>query len=255
LAADLPDANLQYAGDVDVLVPKTLAERAMEVLRGAGHQETRPKYRQREFASMHHREPLKSPRTGIPVEVHSILIRADAVDQELDYSALQCHVRSVNGPIGEASVLDDVGAAVHLAYHARDLSVLRDIVLLARLMVRFDVRSRAQFEAFVGRERRDRLRLTSAVALADWINETEPVRGPSRRYLSWAIFREDLPANIEHDIPEALLGRCAALKLRYHLGDHRLFNSFRTYLRNIVALPLIGRIALWRRKTSGVPLF
>jgi hypothetical protein len=70
LPAYLPGADLQFSGDVDVIVPAEQADRALATLRGAGYQDIRPSHKRDEYATSHHREPLRSPHVDLPFEVH-----------------------------------------------------------------------------------------------------------------------------------------------------------------------------------------
>ncbi len=243
LAAGVPDADLQFAGDVDALVPANEAARALAVLRAAGYGDVQtPAWRAGHAAWLHHGEPLVAPAIGVPVEIHHSLVPPALVNQRLDYAALAPAAQTVYGPIGAVRVFDEVTAAVHLAYHARDLAVWRDIVLLARLLRRFDDAARARFDGWIAGERRDGLRLRSAVAAADAF-ETEPrAMSPAvRRYLAWVNVREDLPARFgSPDLAEALLGRCRIAKLSLH-SRHDVGLWLRCWLRNLALLPMLVR--------------
>jgi hypothetical protein len=83
LAADEPGADLQYSGDVDVLVPNDLADLdlALAALRGASYLEVRSKSELAQYAFSHQREPLVSPHVSLPVEVHVSLSPAPIVSQ------------------------------------------------------------------------------------------------------------------------------------------------------------------------------
>jgi hypothetical protein len=249
LASDEPGADLQFSGDVDVIVPPDMADRAVAILRNAGYRDIVSAERRAEYRSYdHHYEPLVLPRIAIPVEVHVALAQTAVVSQNLDYTALEPSVRRIHGPVGEANVLDEVGAAVHLAYHARDIHVWRDIVLLSRLLRKLDRASRTRFDAFMKAEKRDGLRLASAVNAADAIafgtsRSTQAVQ----RYLAWAELREGLPYRFgSPDIVEAVLGRCTVPKLRLH-SRRNLARFLRRWIRNFALLPFIARTALARR--------
>lgn len=249
LASDEPDADLQFSGDVDVIVPPDMADRAVSTLRSAGYRDIVSAERRAEYRSSdHHYEPLVLPRINVPVEVHIALAQAAVVGQNLDYKALEPSVRRIHGPVGEVNVLDEVGAAVHLAYHARDLHVWRDIVLLSRLLRKLDRASRSRFDAFVKAEKRDGLRLTSAVNAADAIAfETSSSARAVKRYLAWAKLREGLPYRFgSPDIVEAAVGRCTVPELRLH-SRHNLARFLRCWIRNVAMLPFIARTALQRR--------
>jgi hypothetical protein len=159
-------------------------------------------------------------RTDGPFRIHAAAALAPPalVSQQLDYAALAPSSRMVDGPVGKARVLDEVGAAVNLAYHARDLCVWRDIVLLSRLLAGLDAAARARFDAWIAAERRDGLRLSSAVAAADAIaRDTRVALGCQQRYLAWVAVREDLPRSIVHADPGKLDRPRPGAQTRLHL--------------------------------------
>jgi hypothetical protein len=249
LASDEPGANLHFSGDVDVIVPPNMADRAVSTLRSAGYRDIVSAARRAEYRSHgHHYEPLVLPQINVPVEVHIALAQSAIVSQTLDYETLQSSICRADGPIGETNVLDDVGAAVHLAYHARDLRVWRDIVLLSRLLRKLDRASRNRFDTFIKAENRDGIRLASAVNAADAIAlETSGSAPAARRYYAWAELREGLPNRFgSPDIVEAVVGRCIVPTLRLH-SRRNLVRFLRSWIRNLAILPFIARAALERR--------
>ena len=253
LAAGQPGADLQFSGDVDVLVPPEMIEPALAALRGAGYRELTDERERAKYAAVHHhRGALCPPNVDVPVEVHSALASQRLVSQCVDYSALAPYSELARGPHGEVRVLGRVGSAVHLAYHARDLHVWRDIVLLSRLLRSFDGAERARFDAFVRRERRDGLRLASAVAAADAIAfDTGSPNRSVRRYLAWATVREDLPSAIaHHDIAESVIGRCPIPELRLDYAPNAIA-WLREWIRNLALLVPIARAARFRRERSA----
>jgi hypothetical protein len=252
LASGEPGADLHFSCDLDVLVPSDMAEFAIATLRAAGYRELFGERESARFAALHHhRAALYPPAMDVPVEVHVALAPPLLVSRCLDYAALEPLSRRANGPVGEVRVLDAVASAVHLAYHARDLRVWRDIVMLSRLLRDFDGAARACFDAYVNAEKRDGLRLASAVAAADAIAFDAECGGAVKRYIAWATLREDLPERMSYatDIVEAVVGRCPMPELRL---DHAagIAPWLRAWIRNAVLLPSLGRIALWRRSHS-----
>jgi hypothetical protein len=253
LASDEPGADLQFSGDLDVLVPAALVETALSTLRGAGFREITDEPARARYAALHHhRGALLPPDVDVPVEVHFALAPPLLVSQRLDYAALAPYTLLARGPVGEVRVLDRVATAVHLAYHARDLHVWRDIVLLSRLLRDFNEAERSRFAAYVKREKRDALRLQGAVAAADAValNPSAPSRAV-QRYLAWATLREDLPDAIAHvDVMEAVAGRCLVPELRFdHAPDVRTW--LRGWIRNLALLPAVARIERWRAKKEA----
>ncbi|MGH7728367.1 MAG: nucleotidyltransferase family protein, partial [Vulcanimicrobiaceae bacterium] len=246
LAAGQHDADAHYSGDVDVLVPRDRAGEAVAELRRAGYRE-HPADDADDEGSHHHRARLFSPRRNVPVELHLALVSPKIVSAKLDYTSLSPFVRVVEGPLGQVSVLDDVRAAVHLAYHARDFRAWRDIVLLARMLRTFDGGMRAAFEAVVRAERFDGVRVRSVVAVADLIAHGTAIGDARvRRYLRWALIREDLPRRLHRRslVPEMLYGRFR----------REVDVTFWRALNELIALPAIVR-HLRVRRAAGCALF
>lgn len=260
LAAAEPGADLQFSGDLDVMVPAESAERALATLRCGGYRDVLPERKRVRFAALHHREPLCSPDVDLPVEIHVAIAPSALVSQRLDYAALAPSSRTSDGPVGEVRGLDGVASAVHLAYHARDFSVWRDIVLLSRLLRAFELRERARFDAYIRAETRDGLRIATAVAAAEAIvhNRTvaaDPVASVAvKRYIAWVTLREDLPRRFAHtDIVEAVIGRCRMPKLAVQYARHDAAGWIRCWVRGLAALLPIARIARARKgKPDGV---
>ena len=104
------------------------------------------------------------------------------------------------------------------------------------------------------RERRDGLRLASAVAAADAI-AFDAVASNRRvqRYLAWASVREDLPSAIAHsDIAEAVIGRCPIPELRLDYAPN-LVAWLREWSRNLALLvPIVSRGPLPARAERAV---
>jgi hypothetical protein len=260
LAAGDPGAEVQFSGDVDVIVPPESLTKANAALRAAGFRSVAPRRSAEGRRRMHdrwhhHAEPLMSPTVNVPVEVHVALAPPAVISERLDYSILHSFVRTVPGPIGEVDVLDPLASAIHLAYHARDLHVWRDIVLLSRLLRTFDAAPRTRFDAYIKAERKDGLRLASAVAAADAIACDSAQAAPNvERYLAWAVMREDLANAMRYcDIVEAVVGRCRMPKLQLRppadLSD--LSAWLRCWVRNLISLPSIVRALQLRRFRNG----
>ena len=240
LCAGEADADVNASSDVDVLVPAASADAAVAALRAAGFREhldaAEIRFHER---YEHHRAALWAASGTAPVEVHVRLCMPGSVSATLDYAALAAHVRETDGPYGRVRVFDDVAAALHLAYHARDFLALRDIVLLGRLLRRMNAAERAAFDAFVARETRDAVRLAAAVTAARAL--AGPVR-PSRdvaAYLSWAVAREDVPAALRKRaaIVEALRARC----LPHYRGLPYTLDQLHRWAYNLAGTPLVLR--------------
>lgn len=241
LLAQRAGADLHASGDVDVLVPRARVEEAVAALRAAGYRERTSVADIRYHARrIQHRAPLWPPRGNVPVEVHVALAMPGSVSAALDYETLAPHVRSVVLSEGEtAAVFDDVAAALHLAYHARDFHILRDIALLASYLRGMTPSERDAFDRLVRSERRDALRLSSAVAAADLFNTGHRPSGRAVSYLDWVCVREDLPPALRKRaaVLEALRGRC----LPHYRGAAYTLGQLHRWAYNAAALPVLFR--------------
>jgi len=251
LAAAESDADLQFSGDVDVLVPESAGRRAVTVLRSAGYAETYGARRVAFFAErLQHHAPLFAADSNVPVEVHVALVAPGRVTNALSYAQLAPFARTVTGPAGDVRVLDDVAAAVHLAYHARDFRVWRDIVLLARKLRAFTLVERARFDGIVAREKRDAVRVRAAVAAADAVaGKPQKLASPVARYLSWAVAREEMPALLRRraHIVEAVVARCPT---RYE-GLWQTSAQALGWLYNLILTPAVVRAARAQNDARG----
>lgn len=251
LARGDADAQLHYAGDIDVLVPRTAIERAAATLLAAGYRQDFPPDRIAFFAARHHHvAPLIMPGERVAVELHVALATPRSVSQNLDYARLFAHSEIVDGPAGSVRVLNRVHSALHLAYHARDLQVWRDIVLLARLLRAMTVQERADFQAHANAERRDRVRLLAAIAAAAAMIGARPqAAAPVRRYLAWAIEREDFPELLRRrsHIVEALVARSP----RHFSGWRESLRESKGWLYNVALTASILRYWRWSERARG----
>jgi hypothetical protein len=101
----------------------------------------------------------------------------------------------VPGPEGTAGVLDGIGAALHLAIHAREPATpLRDLVLLARRLRAMTPAERDALYHIVEGEGAERLRLHGVLYGAAWLAGIEwAAPDGAVRYLRWRLRRGDLP--------------------------------------------------------------
>ena len=250
LAARDTGAEVQFSADVDVLVPAESANLAQSALRAAGYTRVANQHRRSNDDPWHHHcEALMSSAVPVPVEVHFALAAPALVSQRLDYSALRPFARTVTNGSDAACVLDELGSAIVLAYHARDLHVWRDVVLLSRLLRGFDAATRRRFDEYMKAESTDGLRLGSAVAAAGAYSSEVESPPAAARYLGWALLREDLPRPSYCDIVEAVIGRCPMPKLHLH-APATLATWLRCWIRNLISLPAIAR-AWGSRDTPG----
>ncbi len=245
------DAQLHYAGDVDVLVARADIERATATLLAAGYRQEFPPDRIAFFAARHHHiAPLIMPGERVAVELHVALATPGSVSENLDYARFFPHSEIVEGPAGSVRVLDRVHSALHLAYHARDLQVWRDIVLLSRLLRAMTTQQRANFDAHANAERRDRVRLRAAIAAADAIRDARLELGSAvRGYLAWSVDREDFPELFRRraHIIEALVARSP----RHFSGWRESLRQSKGWLYNLALTPSILRYWRWSVRSRG----
>ncbi len=250
LCAAATDADVNPVDDVDVLVPAAEADRAVAVLHAAGYYErmgrTEVRFHERR---LHHRAPLWPQAGFAPVEVHVALCAPGTVSAPLDYDDLRGHVRTVAGSAGTLKVFDDVASALHLAYHGRDLHVLRDILLLSRLLRGMSVAERAAFDRLVAREGRDTIRLRSAIAAADSLAEERSIAPQFAAYLSWAIVREDLPIALRKR--SFLLEAWFARAFPAYRGPSHAIRQTHRWIYNLIATPAIVAWARAQRTMHG----
>jgi hypothetical protein len=252
LGAGEAHADRQFSADVDVLVAAGDCATALAALRDAGYADMRPEGERAAYAQRHHhREPLCSPSSNVPVEVHTELAIPAMVSERLDFCALAGSSHDVAGPVGVVRVLDDDMAALHLAYHARDLRVWRDVVLLSRKLRALDSAARARFDARVCAETLDGLRLASAVAAADELAFNRRPAMRVRRYLAWVDMREDLPRRLgDGEVIEMFVGACRVPKLQLN-GRHDFPRWVRAWLSCLGAVPAVLRSAFGSDRKIG----
>ncbi len=195
LYRDDDDATLHASSDLDILVPADRLDDAAAVLRANGYHERADEQRQRNYREHHHHAaPLFPPENGCAIELHVALAPPGWFSIPLDWAALQSHLTKVSGPAGDAQTLDDVGSALHYAVHAVGSRLLRDSLLLAKLLARMQRRDLDELRSIVAAERIDPIRLAAAVVLAARMAGVAwPASGPQEEYLRWCMRREDMP--------------------------------------------------------------
>jgi hypothetical protein len=200
-----PEAAYHTSDDVDVLVRRSDVAVVTAALLRRGYTDLPDAAAAEDFARHHHAVPLFPPAGSFPVEVHHALARADALSTPTDWEHLAPYFSAVDGPAGPVLRLGPVGSALHLAIHAIGLTRLRDVALLARTLRAFEPADFAALRAVVRAERRDPVRLEAAVLLAARIAGVPWSAAPAvRRYLRWALLREDMPPSLR--------GRCDAVE-------------------------------------------
>ena len=245
------DADVHFSGDIDLLVPFSQVDAAVDALRAKGFTQQASPYERHFYRRyVHHPSPLWKSDAILPIEVHSQLTLPGSVSQRLTFEKLLVHSRVLASRIGQIRVLDDVGAAVNLAYHGRDLRRIRDAGLLASKLAQFTPQESAEFDALIAGEKRDGLRLRCIVKLAkDFAGLPFTLAPAERSYLSWAIFREDLPMIFLKRSPllDGIYARC----LPSYQGLRHVLSVLYAWGYNFMATPLLWLWCIRDRERYG----
>jgi hypothetical protein len=206
-----PGAAQHASDDVDVFVREADVDRAAAALLAAGWHYRDPEHVVRRFrAHHHHAASLYSPAGDFPVELHHALAQPGTLSLDTTWEAMRPHLIPLDGSAGSVWQLDASGTALHLAIHAIGLTRLRDVALLAALLPRLQRDERRTLDDAVRRETADPIRLAASVALAARIaGVTSAEHAGVRRYIRWALQREDLPVRLRErsTAVEALFAR------------------------------------------------
>jgi len=239
LLAGESDADIHFSGDVDILVPMRQADDAVAALQACGFDFHATPTEQRFYQRyVQHRSPLWKSDAILPVEVHTQLVLPGSVSQRLSYHVLYGRSMLIDSVVGEVRVLDAVATAVHLAYHGRDFRRMRDAGLLALKLSAFSPSERTAFDRIIAREKRDGLRLRCLVKLVDdWNGEAVTLTFAERTFLSWIVFREDLPSVFRQRAPllDGLIGQC----LPSYQGMRHIVHVLYAWCYNVITTPLI----------------
>jgi hypothetical protein len=249
LALDRPDADLYLSTDVDVLVHTHDADAAITALRRANYSERVGAREIRSYVTRaHHRAPMWFGDEDVPIELHTSLCLPQTSSEPLGYDDLERLSRSTERGGEDIRAFDEVGSALHLAYHGRDFEVFRDVVILSQHLAKLNAADRAQFDELVQRESLDRIRLVSCVAVADALRCVgSPPDRATISYISWVIAREGMSDRLRKRTRffEAAIARSRApIRQRAHplAGLHRI-------VFDAVAAPLV-LYSLRRRVTT-----
>lgn len=182
--------------DLDVFVPREQAEAAAAALHAEGYRYADPHAVPWYRMHHHHLTPLLLPSFKRPVEVHVQLAPPGWFSTPSDWQAFDSHFEEINGAEGPALRLDAYGRCVHWALHGAHLRRLNDAVNLAMELRRSSALLDALF-ALSQRERVQRVALQSAIcAAAQMAGLQAPFDAEVRRFVRWAIEREDLPRGL-----------------------------------------------------------
>jgi Uncharacterised nucleotidyltransferase len=179
--------------DLDILVPREEAASAVEALERVGYHSGASADRSRHYwARHHHGVPLRPANAGLPVEVHVQLAPRGSLSLATDWPACQMYFARVVTAHGEATCLNALGSAYHLAVHGLGMRRLHDVLLLADLL-RSGKDALEHIDAIVSQERYQAVALQAVIALAARVaGLTYAESAAVKRYLSWVIHRENL---------------------------------------------------------------
>lgn len=190
------DASIYVSHDIDIIVPPSAVERAVDALVRSGYT-FRASARERRWyvKGSHHLPPLFPPGSGWAVEVHLRLERTKWLSTPSDWDALASHFVSIVGEAGSVRVLDRFATVLHHAIHGVALGRLRDVAVCARSLEELTPDERNELAKILDNERRDPIRLRAIVALAGRLvgNDDFAPDAATHAYLRWASTREALP--------------------------------------------------------------
>lgn len=192
LAAGDSVTEWTHAYDIDVFVPREQADDAASALLARGYRykcdsATARGYRQHH----HHLAPLLPPVGNKAVELHVALMPQTHFSVRTDWRTLQRHLQSVSGSCEYA--FDAFGRALHMALHGAGLYRLGDAAQIA-LELRERPELYAELNSFAAAEQIQPVPLRAVLLAGALLAGMKVDAGAAeRRYLAWAIVREDLP--------------------------------------------------------------
>jgi hypothetical protein len=224
--------------DIDVLVPPPALEATIAALRRSGYSFRYNDALQRHYLRTHHHAaPLFPPGPGPAIEVHTSLALPGTLGLRTDWDALASHLVKVESDDGAAYCFDRFASALHYAIHGIGFERLRDIFFCAQLLLELSDEQRAELQHLAASDAIDPVRFGASLALAArFAGLPWAIDRRTRRYLDWAVRREDMPT---------------ALRTRTYGVEAWFVAGCGTSLRRDIALlnepsqtQLAGRIAL-----------
>lgn len=194
------DAASYGSRDIDVFVPSTSRDAAIDALRAAGYFFKADEREQRHYRDrVHHAAPLYPPgEQGWIVEVHHRLARPGWLSTDSHWNAFVGHFRTVDGACGLVRIFDPFGTVLHHLIHGIGFGRYRDVIVAARAYRDLSADERAALERIVDAERRDPIRFAAMLALVRGVLEiTAPTARPEvLAYIAWSRTRESLPRSM-----------------------------------------------------------
>lgn len=205
IGTDAPGADLHPSADLDILIQPDRLDEAVAKFSAVGYR-AKDGTAELMLHGRRHEMPLVPPAGGVCVELHVALSNPRLLSHRFDWAALEPNMQTVTASLGSVRCLDAYGTALHLAVHSIGLHKIRDVYLLAACFRREPALIGA-LDAVVKAERKDPVRLGAALAIAARFAGVER-RGSAdeRKYLRWAIRREDMPPRLRSRVVEAWYG-------------------------------------------------
>lgn len=187
------DWELHQSSDIDVLVERDDVGRARAALERAGYAARCDEALEEFYRTRHHHAaPLYPQGAGVPIEIHHALY--PTMLQSTTLRELREHVVYCESDGLRAGVLNDVATAAHLAIHDAERAILRDVVLLARILRGMSDGDRAAVIQVLNDAGADDVRTHGVLALAAQLAGVSWEAGAQvGRFVQWMQQREDLP--------------------------------------------------------------
>lgn len=206
-------ANWTQLCDIDVLVSRKHAQRAVEALQAHGYHFTCDRRAQHGYGEKHHHlAPLTPPNDGVPIELHVQLAYPQWFRIRTDWEALGGALqRAQDSPY--RFTLTAFGQALHAALHGAGLYRLFDTVVVAKAL-RADPRLDGALRGRLSNEDAQRVPVFAVLDLAASIADVRvPADRIVRNYIEWAKWREDAPAVFQDRLQllDAWFARAATL--------------------------------------------
>lgn len=186
-------AERTHICDIDIFIPREHAQSAVAALQAGGYAYQYPELADYYLRIHHHLSPMVHESFARPVELHVRLALPGYFSTPNDWHALQAHLEPIDGPAGQSLQLDAFGRCLHLAMHGVGLNRLRDAAHIAREL-RSTPELAEQLRDRTHGESTHRVALQSVICAAAHIAGIEvPFDKAVRRFVRWAVEREDLP--------------------------------------------------------------
>jgi hypothetical protein len=185
-----------HVSDLDVLIPRSHAGPAVAALEASGYVCQYPDKAEAYARHHHHLSPMVHESYKRPVELHVQLSEPGTFSTANDWPALERHFEPVEGPEDRTMQLSAFGRCLHLGMHGASLHRLRDAVHIARELQSIPALTHALREHTQG-ESIQRVPLQSVICAAAQISGLRATfDNDVRRFVQWAVEREDLPPGL-----------------------------------------------------------